>query len=173
MKKIIGLGIALMTIIAFSAFGNTESDALLVRFSGAIGVIPVSNVVVNAGVTTVSANTVRGIAPSGQIWRIADLHANVSVDGHIRVQGRGLLLGGGNSIGTNANQRVFATLFCGAATSATAFSSEAAGVALDTDGDFTIDDQLSSLPPTPCESPVLLIRTTSGTRPWFAAGIPR
>jgi hypothetical protein len=27
--------------------------------------------------------------------------------------------------------------------------------------------------PTECASPVLLIRTINGTRPWFAAGIPK
>lgn len=173
MKKILGLAVALFAIVALSAFGNGEFGNSLVRFDGGIGVIPVSNVVVNGTTTTVNPNTVRGIAPSGQIWRIADLDANVSTDGRIRVHGRGLLLGGGNSIGTNANQSVFATLFCGPQASATASSSELTGVALDSDGDFTIDDVLTPAPAVPCDSPVLLIRTTSGTRPWFAAGIPK
>jgi hypothetical protein len=173
MKKIFGLGAALLTIVALSAFGNGGFSNSLVRFDGGIGVIPVSNVVVNGTTTTVSPNTVRGIAPSGQIWRIADLDANVSTEGRIRVHGRGLLLGGGNSIGTNANQSVFATLFCGSQASATASSSDLAGVALDADGDFTIDDVLTPAPAVPCESPVLLIRTTAGARPWFAAGIPK
>ena len=173
MKKILGLAVALFAIVTLSAFGNGEFGNSLVRFDGGIGVIPVSNVVVNGTTTTVNPNTVRGIAPSGQIWRIADLDANVSTDGRIRVHGRGLLLGGGNSIGTNANQSVFATLFCGPQASATASSSELTGVALDSDGDFTIDDVLTPAPAVPCDSPVLLIRTTSGTRPWFAAGIPK
>ena len=173
MKKILGLGAALVSIVALSAFGNGGFSDSLVRFDGGIGVIPVSNVVVNGTTTTVSPNAVRGIAPSGQIWRIADLDANVSTEGRIRVHGRGLLLGGGNSIGTNANQSVFATLFCGSQASATASSSDLAGVALDSDGDFTIDDVLTPAPAVPCESPVLLIRTTAGARPWFAAGIPK
>lgn len=170
MKKYLGLGAVMIAIVALSAFGNGST---LVRFDGGIGVIPVSNVVVNGTSVTVSANAVRGIAPSGQIWKITDLDATVSTDGRIRVRGRGLLLGGGNSIGTNANQSVFATLFCGSAASATAFSTDLAGVALEQDGDFTINDVLSSTPPSPCESPVLLIRTTAGARPWFAAGIER
>jgi hypothetical protein len=44
-------------------------------------------------------------------------------------------------------------------------------VALDEDGNFTIDDVLSPLPQSTCDSPVLLIRTAGGTHPWFAAGI--
>jgi len=95
----------------------------------------------------------------------------VATDGHIRVHGRGLLLGGGNGIGTNGGQSVFATLFCGPAASATASSSNQAGVALDEDGNFSIDDVLSPLPQSPCETPVLLIRTAAGAHPWFVAGI--
>src|SRR5262249_4913700 len=170
MKKFLGLGVVLTAIVALSAFG---SGSTLVRFDGGIGVIPVSNVTVNGTAVTVSANAVRGIAPSGQIWRIADLDATVSTDGRIRVHGRGLLLGGGNGIGTNGNQSVFATLFCGPAASATAFSTEPTGVALESDGDFVINDLLSPAPPSTCESPVLLIRTTAGAKPWFAAGIER
>jgi len=164
-KKMLGLGLALATVVTLSAFGGHGNS--LVRFSGAIGVDPISNVVVNGTTTTVSPNVVRGISPSGQIWRIADLDATVTTDGRIRVRGRGLLLGGGNNIGTNANQSVFATLFCGSASSST----DQAGVALDSDGDFTINDVLSPLPGNTCDSPVLLIRTAAGAHPWFAAGI--
>jgi hypothetical protein len=169
MKKIFALGFTLVAIVSLCAFGGRGNS--LVRFEGAIGVIPVSNVVVNGTTTTVSANVVRGISPSGQIWRIANLDASVSQDGRIRVHGRGLLLGGGNGIGTNGGQSVFATLFCGPAASATSSSTNEAGVALDSDGDFTIDEVLSPLPTTTCDTPVLLIRTAAGAHPWFAAGI--
>jgi hypothetical protein len=103
---------------------------------------------------------------------IRDLDARVDIDGHIRVHGSGLLLAGGNGIGTAGGLGVFATLFCGSADSATASSSSATGVALDSDGDFSIDDVLSPEPPDPCVAPVLLIRATAGSQPWFAAGIP-
>jgi hypothetical protein len=43
---------------------------------------------------------------------ISDFRADVKVDGRISVDGRGLLLGGGNTIGTNGNASVFATLIC-------------------------------------------------------------
>jgi hypothetical protein len=51
----------------------------------------------------------------GVIWVIADLRADILVDGRIRVDGKGLLLGGGNAIGGNGAQKVFATLICEAA----------------------------------------------------------
>ena len=165
--------LAMIAIVPRSAIGNDRQENPLVRFDHGIGVDPISNVVVNGTTTTVTPNVVRGISPAGQIWRIADLDANVTTDGHIRVRGRGLLLGGGNGIGTNGGQSVFATLFCGPAGTATASSSNQLGVALDSDGDFTIDDVLSPLPPSSCETPVLLIRTAAGAHPWFAAGIEK
>jgi hypothetical protein len=171
MKKVLAIGLVFASVIPFAAFANGRHESLLVRFRGAIGVDPVSNVVVNGTTTTVNANVVRGVSPAGQIWRIADLDANIREDGRIRLRGQGLLLGGGNAIGTNGNQSVFATLFCGAANSATASSTNLSGVALDSNGDFTIDDVLSPVPPSSCETPVLLIQTTAGSHPWFAAGI--
>lgn len=113
----------------------------------------------------VNRNTVRGVNPAGQIWVIAALSADVSVDGRITVDGRGLLLGGGNGIGTTNNQSVRATLICGT----TLHSSDL--VPLEPNGDFRIDDVLTPAPPDPCDDPVLLIRNPGGS--WFAAGIPK
>src|SRR5580692_4683864 len=100
MKQMLGFGLVLVAIVTLSAFAYGGSGSLLVRFDGGIGVDPISNVVVTGATTTASPNVVRGISPAGQIWRIADLDAKVSNDGRIRVRGRGLLLGGGNGIGT-------------------------------------------------------------------------
>jgi hypothetical protein len=147
-----------------SIFNN---EPALVKFKGGIGVIPVTGVAANG---TVNLNVVRGINPAGP-WRIADLAANVGSDGHIMIKGRGLLLASGNGIGTNAGANVFATLFCGPAATATAHSSNR--VALEANGDFRIDDFLSPAPPTPCDTPVLLIRNGAGAGVWFAAGIPK
>jgi hypothetical protein len=123
-------------------------------------------------ISTGSTNTtVRGVAAAGQIWVIRDLTANVRQNGSIRLDGRGLLLGAGDAIGSNGNASVFATLFC-ANDGNVQHSSNPAGVALDVNGDFRIDDTLSPAPPNPCTSPVLLIRVT-GPGSWFAAGIPR
>jgi hypothetical protein len=162
--------IALAVAGTASAQSKTDEDTFLapiLKFKGGIGVIPVTGVAANG---TVNLNIVRGVSP-GAPWRIADLEATVGADGHIKVVGRGLLLASGNGIGTNAGQSVHATLFCGAAATATAQNSTLTGVALAADGDFKIDDFLSPAPPTPCDSPVLLIRNVGGV--WFAAGIPK
>ena len=153
------------------------ADDTLVRFKGAIGDIPVANVAGTANpdgsFPDVIRNIVRGVNPAGQIWVISDFMADVKVDGRIRVDGRGLLLGGGNAIGTNGNASVFATLICEAATPFTQYSTNLAGVALAANGDFRIDDVLVPPPPANCDSPVLLIRNSEPNPAWFAAGIPK
>jgi hypothetical protein len=158
------VGGVIFAIVAIAQSALAQNSALaqsLVRFSGGIGVIP-------AG----SANTtVRGVTAAGQIWVIQDLAADVKQDGSIRLDGRGLLLGSGNSVGSNANASVFATLFC-ANDGNVQHSSNLVGVPLEANGDFRIDDTLSPAPPNPCTSPVLLIRS-AGSGSWFAAGIPR
>ena len=84
-------------------------------------------------------------------------------DGRISVDGRGLLLAGGNNIGTNGGQSVRARLFCGAV------AQDSILVPLETNGDFRIDGVLTPLPPNPCATPVVLIVSSGGN--WFAAGI--
>jgi hypothetical protein len=164
-----GLVVALVAL-AFTGIASAQ-DNVDVKFKGGIGVIPVTGV---AATGAVNLNVVRGVNPAGP-WRIADLDAVVESNGHIRVRGRGLLLAAGNGIGTNAGASVHATLFCGPAATATAF--DEAGVALAADGDFIIDDFLTGngSVPTPCENPVLLIRSgaVAGQGVWFAAGIPK
>ena len=109
---------------------------------------------------------------------IKRLRADVQSDGRIHVDGRGLLFAGGNAIGTNGGQKVLALLFCGAPGAggslgnATAHSSDPAGVPLEANGDFRIDDVLTPAPPAPCDNAALLI-ATPGTHRWFAAGIPK
>jgi hypothetical protein len=169
--KKIGMLIALVFVmgaIAQSVLAqnlDTQAQNLdrqnLVRFSGGIGDIPTGSI----------ATTVRGVAAAGQIWVIRDLAADVRQNGSIRLDGRGLLLGSGDAVGSNGNASVFATLFC-ANDGNVQHSSNLAGVALDVNGDFRIDDTLSPALPNPCTSPVLLIRVT-GAGSWFAAGIPR
>jgi hypothetical protein len=160
------LAVALVAL-AISGIASAQNDwASTLQFEGGIGVTPVTGVAANG---TVNLNVVRGVPPAGP-WRIAALEASVRPDGHIKVVGRGLLLAAGNGIGTNGNQSVHATLFCGPAASATAHDSTLAGVALAADGDFRINDFLTPAPPVPCTTPVLLIRNVGGL--WFAAGIP-
>jgi hypothetical protein len=133
------------------------ADDSLVRFEGGIGSQPL-----RAGGV---ANTVFGANPGGAPWVIASLSADVRTDGRISVRGRGLLLGGGNGIGTTGGQSVRARLVCGGV------NFESALVALEPDGDFRIDGVLLPVPPSPCATPVLLIVNGNGS--WFAAGIPK
>ena len=121
----------------------------------------------------VNRNIVRGVQPAGQIWVISALTADVKADGRVHVVGRGLLLGGGDQIGFNANASVFATLICEAVGPFTQHSTNGAGVPLAPNGDFRIDDVLVSAPPANCDSPVLLIRNSQPNPAWFAAGIPK
>src|SRR3954468_9433758 len=88
--------------LAFSA--AVMADDRLVRFDGGIGEIPVSN--------TTTPNVVRNVPPGGQPWVISRLTVDVRTDGRISVDGRGLLLAGGNGIGTNGGQMVVARLSC-------------------------------------------------------------
>ena len=175
MKKSLFASI-LMVLMRGSFASSVIADDKLVRFRGAIGDIPVSNVAgtpnPDGSFPNVIQNIVRGVNPAGQIWVISDFRADVKTDGRIRVDGRGLLLGGGNAIATNGNASVFATLICETTPPFTQFSTNITGVPLAANGDFRIDDVLVPTPPADCGSPVLLIRTTAGGA-WFAAGIPK
>lgn len=165
MKKILFLAAFILLVGGFLASSARAQDDLA-KFKGGIGVHAVSNVVVNPdGTITVNRNIVRGVNPAGQIWVIRDLDAKVKVNGDIKVKGKGLILGGGNNIGTSGSgQQVHARLFCGA------IAHDSGLVPLALNGDFEIDDVLSPLPPNPCNNPVLLIVSAGGN--WFAAGIP-
>jgi hypothetical protein len=148
--------------LALAYGAAATADDRLVRFDGGIGVIP-------ARVGGV-ANTVRGVNPGGQVWVISRLNADVRTDGGITVDGRGLLLGGGDNIGTNGGQSVRARLFCGPQGAEVVHNSEL--VPLEANGDFRIDGMLDPVPLVgSCERPVLLI--VSGGGNWFAAGIPK
>lgn len=149
---------------------SVMADDTLAKFEGGIGVIPVSSGVGTATtVTVVNRNIVRGVQPAGQIWVIRKLEAEVTTNGAIKVEGEGLVLGGGNNVGRATGQNVFATLICEAAAPFTERHSDLAGVPLGPNGNFEIDDVLSPAPTT-CASPVLLIRNAANLN-WFAAGI--
>src|SRR3954467_1976785 len=170
MKKKLG-AFFLVALMGGSFASSAIADDKLVRFKGAIGDIPVANVAGTANpdgtFPDVIRNIVRGINPAGQIWVISDFKADVKVDGRIRVDGRGLLLGGGNTIGTNGNASVFAALICEATPPFTQFSTNVTGVPLAANGDFRIEDMLMPAPPAECGSPVLIRVSPSGA--WFAA----
>jgi hypothetical protein len=174
LKKAAAILVALGIVGPVGAYAHDSAHEreFLARFEGGIGVIPASN---GAGPANpdgtfpnVKLNIVRGVLPGAGPWRIADLRADIDINGRIKVRGRGLLLASSNSIGQNANQNVFATLICEAA--APFVEHNTVSVPLEPNGDFRIDDTLSSVP-SDCPSPVLLIRNKGGV--WFAAGIPK
>jgi hypothetical protein len=192
MKKALACTMLLGVVWSLPAAADTP-----LQFKGGIGVHPVSNVtgcpatgpcltdptdtnppapLPPAGPTVV-LNIVRGVPPPGQIWVINDLVATVHSDGSITVNGKGLILAGGNNAGRPPpGASVFATLLCDNATpSTTQFNTSSVGVLLSPTGDFQINDTLkngaTTLPPIPCTNPMLLIRSTAGAMPWFAVGI--
>ena len=154
MKKT--LSACLLSFAATLPFAAGAAD-LVARFENGIGVQPL-----RAGGLP---NTVHGVNPGGFPWVISRLSASVGSDGKIQVDGRGLLLAGGDNIGTTGGQSVRARLFC----AAVPFDSDL--VALDPRGDFSIGGFVNPLPPSPCTDPALLIVNANGA--WFAAGIPR
>ena len=172
-KSIFHAAISTLLIVGlFSLPVSADDDKdTLVKFKGGIGVIPVSNVTVAGTVVTVSSNIVRGVNPAGQIWVIDELDAKVKTNGDVKVNGKGLILGGGNSTGRATGQIVFATLICEASAPFTERSTATApGVLLTAEGDFKIDDVLAPLPVGECASPMLLIRNAANGG-WFAVGI--
>jgi hypothetical protein len=168
----------LVACVPFAAMANgsarNQNDADRdLKFKGGIAVDPVLNIAAMTGLP--NSNTVCGVPPGATPWRIGSLQAEVDADGRIKVKGRGLLVAGGNSIGTNAGQTVQAELFCNVpmGTCGTPSFTSPTGVPLAADGDFEIKDTLSPIPPVPCTNPVLLITQipAKGGR-WFVAGIP-
>ena len=157
-------GAVLASLLAFGTLVPTSAAAdPLVRFDGGIGSQPLRAGV--AGGVAAQVNDVFGVPPGGRPWVIERLKADFDTDGKAKVEGRGLLLGGGNGIGTAGNQSVRARLYC----DGVPHDSELKP--LDAHGDFTIGGFLNPIPPSPCNAPVLLIINANGS--WFAGGIPK
>lgn len=168
--------LALMLAAASGAALADKSPPPLVRFSGAIGVDPLT---ASSGVDV--SNVVRGISPGGRSWVLRKLSAKVGSDGSVSAKGAGLLFGSGDLIATRGTVAAVAvTLFCGAA-DATARRFTSPSGALDLAGNFNLKGTLSedginpAVMPATCDNPQLLVRSfnTSTGLPgnWFAAGI--
>ena len=151
--------LSLMSVALALPFA-ASADQRIARFDGGIGSQPLRAAAPGVPAT----NDVNGTPPGGRPWVISRLTADVQADGRIRVDGRGLLLGGGATVGTPGGQSVRARLFCGGLP-----HDSAQLVPLDESGDFRIDSVLVPPPPNPCANPVLLIINANGS--WFAAGI--
>lgn len=165
-----------VALVLASASLAAHAAPSLLRFSGAIGVDPLSAA---GGVDTL--NVVRGVNPSGRAWILRKLKASVDADGKIEARGAGLLFTSGDVIGTRGGiANVVATLTCGPA-NATARRFTSAPAPLDLAGDFRISGVLSedginpAVLPEVCDNPALLIRSintaTGMAGGWFAVGI--
>jgi hypothetical protein len=174
---------ALVCVMFVGVVFSQPAAADELRFKGGIGVHPVSSGVAVPPtlptaqvVESVNRNIVRGVQPAGQIWVIDKLDATVSANGRIKVDGKGLILAGGDNAGRAPSGtgalHVLATLICEPTAPFTERRSSSAGVLLSPNGDFRIDDTLSPLPPAACISPMLLIRNAANLG-WFAVGIFR
>src|SRR3712207_3741487 len=100
------LGAFLFFLASFSIASAADQ---LVRFDGGIGAQPLRAVAPGVPAT----NDVIGTPPGGRPWVIERLTARVRADGAISVDGRGLLIAGGATVGTHNGQSVRARLFCG------------------------------------------------------------
>jgi hypothetical protein len=172
---------------AGTAVAHGPAFNILFKFDGGTGVQPFRSA---AGVPAL--NTVAGVAPGGAPWLIRTFDATIRKNGDVRAHGEGVLLAGGDGIGTRAGPRqVVLSLFCRNAAvppatsrtlQTTPFNSEP--VDLDENGDFDVRGQLTdatgATPPLDCgdtvdNRPVLLIRTMAGNPAapgaWFAAGL--
>jgi hypothetical protein len=162
--------VILLALATVSPVRANEPD-VLARFSGGIGVNPISGFAnpqnPDGTFPNVFQNVVRGVSPSTQLWRISDLDGEIRTDGRVMVKGRGLLLASGARIGQSLGLAVFATLLC-EVTAPVAQHSTTVSTALAPNGNFYIEGRLNSVP-SDCPSPLLLIRNSAGQ--WVAAGI--
>jgi hypothetical protein len=181
-------------VVAGSAFAhNGGGPSVLFNFDGGIGVQ-----VFRSAAGAPALNTVAGVAPAGIPWGMSSFEAVIKANGEIRGHGTGVLLLGGDGIGTRGGPRqVILSLFCrnepvppavSGSLQTTPFNSEPFD--LDEDGDFVargkLTDATGATPPWNCGNsvdnrPVLLVRAvtpanaTTGAPatpgPWFAAGV--
>jgi hypothetical protein len=172
--------------------GGGYNSSILFKFEGGTG-----NQVFRSAAGAPTLNTVAGVAPGGAPWGLSSFEATIKTNGDIRARGEGVLLLGGDGLGTRAGPRqVILSLFCrnvpvppavSAALILTPFNSQP--VDLDEDGDFvlrgSLTDATGATPPLNCgdtvdNRPVLLIRAVTPANPatgtpatpgaWFAAG---
>lgn len=157
-------------LLPWSAMAKTPKAKPAITFDDILGVVPIlSGFGTAATATTVNRNILRGIQPDSFPWDADTLQGKVTTTGMISLTVEALRMEGGDGIGTSGQQKVFATLVCGAAAPFTLHSTAAAGVALDLEGNVRITDALVPAPPATCVSPLLLIRNLQGD--WLAAGI--
>jgi hypothetical protein len=166
--------LTIATLLTAACVPSARAGDEILKFDGAVGVDPVggfTSVITPDGTTAerVTINSVLGVPPGGRPWILRKFKASIKANGNVTAKGSGLLFSGGDQIGTRGGvTKVGLTLFCGGVAHSTA------GVALDTQGNFSLkDEQFLTTPPNPCTSPVLLVRNANNgpLAGWFAAGL--
>jgi hypothetical protein len=136
---------------------------VVVRWNRIVGVITAPGV----------SNPVAGIPSGGLPWTVAEGSAFIDLsnrDAAFFVEG--LVLVGGNSIGTPGPvNSVKGTLICNAGTASQAIIDTPA-VGLDARGNGQFVGDLESTPPSPCNNPLFLVRV-SPANVWIATGAKR
>lgn len=170
MKKIISRVLFSATLLA-PIFSSTviAIPAREVRWDAIVGVIQPGNVV-GSGTGAVTG--------AGQPWVVTGGRAQVDLsDGDLRFEVEGLVLAGGNNIGTRGtNTQVRGTLVCDTNGSAGGGNSVLVNtplVALSAQGDAEFSGNVGQLPGVCASEPdiAFLIRSSGGN--WFAAAIVR
>lgn len=118
-----------------------------------------------------SANTVGGIVGGGQPWSTLGGHAYVDLSsGTVDFAVNGLVLAGGNSIGTTAGiTQVIGALVCSPASSPMVFNTPA--VTLSAQGNAEFHGSFGPLPSVCTPTTVAFLITTTATPPhWLANG---
>jgi hypothetical protein len=163
--------VAVLSAILAPIFSSTviAIPAREVRWDALVGVIQTGNVV-GSGTGAVTG--------AGQPWVVTGGRAEVDLsDGDLRFEVEGLVLAGGNSVGTRGtNAQVRGTLVCdtnGSAGGGNSVLVDTPLVALSAQGEAEFSGNLGSLPAVCTTEPdiAFLIRSAGGN--WFAAGIVR
>jgi hypothetical protein len=165
------VGVAAVAGALFASAVASPAAAETVRWRIILGVSPIS---LNAATTppTPVQNVVGNIPPGGQPWSTLGGRAKVDLAaGRVEFEVEGLVLAGGNSIGTpGAVNQVKGTLICGAGT--TNVTIDTVLVPLSAKGDAEFSGSVGPIPSTCTSSNVaFLIRIAAGR--WIANGAVR
>lgn len=184
--RLLGAYAAALLALAALATDAYAQNSPPVRWQGGIGSQPLRATAPGVPGTpptppVVASNDAFGVNPGGRPWVISELHATLRGN-RLRVEGRGLLIAGGDTTGTGTVASVRARLACPnpppnpqttPPTPLTFTYFDSTPVKLEADGDFKVDEMLTVPAGTKiCDSPgLLIINGTSAA--WFAAGIPK
>ena len=151
---------AALSMTGFSPAVLADNDSNNVSWKRVIGIIQAGNMVGN-------------ITGGGQPWSTLGGEANVNLrSGRVEFEVRGLVLAGGNSIGTpDAINQVKGTLVCGPGTP-TQFVADTPLVSLSAQGDAEFEGNLSPFP-TVCTPTNLAFLVRIPADRWIANGAVR